>query len=100
MSVLLNFAMFPTDKGVSVSPFVARVIEAVRMKGFENQLTAMGTLVETQTLSEALGVINDAYISLEKDCDRVYLSVNMDIKKGPLGRIKEKVESVEQKLNK
>ena len=94
----MNFAMFPTDKGVSVSPFVAKIIEVVRSRGFENQLTAMGTLVETDTLDEALSVISEAYNVLESDSERVYVSLNLDIKKGPKGRIKSKVASVEDKL--
>lgn len=98
MSVIVNFAMFPTDKGVSVSPFVAKVVESIRLKGFTSQLTAMGTIVETNTLAEALGLIGDAYKVLEPDCDRVYISANFDVKKGSLGRIHAKVNSVETKL--
>ncbi len=98
MSVIMNFAMFPTDKGISVSPYVAKVVECVRTKGFTAQLTAMGTIVETNTLDEALGLIGDAYSVLESDCERVYISVNFDVKKGPVGRIDNKVKSVEDKL--
>lgn len=98
MSVVVNFAIFPTDKGISVSPFVARVIESIRSKGFTSQLTAMGTIVETNSLTEALDIINDAYKLLELDCDRVYISANFDVKKGSLGRIDSKVKSVEEKL--
>ncbi len=90
--------MFPTDKGISVSPYVAKVVECVRKKGFVAQLTAMGTIVETNTLDEALGLINEAYKVLENDCDRVYISVNFDVKKSPIGRIENKVKSVEDKL--
>ena len=58
----------------------------------------MGTIVETRTLHEALSVIEDAYAELETDCDRVYLTVNIDIKKGGTGRIHSKVQSVEDKI--
>ena len=34
MSVLVNFAIFPTDKGTSISPYVARVERAIRALGF------------------------------------------------------------------
>ncbi len=90
--------MFPTDKGISVSPYVAKVVESIRTKGFTAQLTAMGTIVETNSLDEALGLIADAYKVLESDCDRVYISVNFDVKKSPIGRIENKVKSVEDKL--
>ena len=96
----MNFAIFPTDKGTSVSPYVARIIEVVRSAGFEYQLTSMGTQVETNTLDEALQILSESSKVLEPDCERVYLSVNFDIKKGELGRIRSKVSSVEEKLKK
>lgn len=98
MSVLLNFAMFPTDKGSSVSHYVTKIIKHIRRSGHGNQLTAMGTLVETDSLPEALEVINEAYKILEEDCDRVYISVNIDIRKGKMGRMDSKISSVENKL--
>lgn len=100
MSVVMNFAMFPTRKSESVIPYVSRVVERVRSLGFDSQLTAMGTIVETNTLHQALGVIEEAYATLENDCDRVYVTLNLDIRKGDLGRIKSKVQSVEEKLKK
>ena len=98
MSVLLNFAMFPTDKGDSVSHYVTKIIKHIRRSGHANQLTAMGTLVETETLPEALEIINDAYRILEEDCERVYVTVNIDIRKGQMGRIDSKIRSIEDKL--
>lgn len=98
MSVLLNFAMFPTDKGDSVSPYVSKIIKHIRRSGYVNQLTAMGTLIETETLPEALALINDAYKTLEEDCERVYVTVNIDIRKGKMGRMDSKIRSIEDKL--
>ena len=98
MSVLLNFAMFPTDKGDSVSHYVTKIIKHIRRSGYSNQLTAMGTLIETETLPEALELINEAYKILEEDCERVYVTVSIDIRKGKLGRIESKIRSVEDKL--
>ena len=50
MSVLIEFAMFPTDKGESVSQYVSQVIKMIRESGFPYQLTAMGTIFETQEM--------------------------------------------------
>lgn len=94
----MNFAMFPTQRTGSASPFVSKVVERVRSLGYENQLTAMGTLVETETLEQALAVINEAYSVLEPDHERVYVTVNIDIRKGKSGRIRSKVQSVEDKI--
>ena len=98
MSVVTNFAMFPTDKGDSVSHYVTKIIKHIRRSGYTNQLTAMGTLIETETLPEAFDLINEAYKILEEDCERVYVTVTIDIRKGKLGRMESKIRSVEDKF--
>ena len=82
MSVLLEFAMFPTDKGESVSEYVSRIIQTIDESGFPYSLTAMGTIVEVDRLDEALDVVRKAYEQLEGDCSRVYSSIKLDIRKG------------------
>jgi uncharacterized protein (TIGR00106 family) len=98
MSVLFEFAMFPTDKGESVSPFVSRIIKMIRENGVAYKLTPMGTVIETETMKEALELINKAYAELEPDCRRVYSTVKFDIRKGPKGRMDEKIRSIENKI--
>ena len=41
MSVLLEFAMFPTDKGDSVSKYVSKVIDMIKNSGLDYKLTAI-----------------------------------------------------------
>jgi uncharacterized protein (TIGR00106 family) len=98
MSALVEFSMFPTEKSQSKSAFVARVLDIVDRGGLEYVLTPMSTIIEAETVAEALEVINRAYEELQKDCDRVYCSIKIDYRKGPLGRINSKKSSVEQKL--
>ncbi len=100
MSVLLNFAMFPTDKGGSVSDYVAKVIAFLRESGVNYKLNPMGTSIETETMEEALQVVNDAYKILEPHSDRIYTTINIDARKGPVGRISAKIDSVESKIGK
>jgi len=100
MSVLLEFAMFPTDKGISVSDYVSRVIEYIRDTGYEYRLTAMGTIVETETLSEALAIVEKSYSILEPYSDRVYSNIKLDIRKDRKDRIVGKIQSIEQKIGK
>ncbi|MDA3819284.1 MAG: MTH1187 family thiamine-binding protein [Candidatus Delongbacteria bacterium] len=99
MSVLVNFAMFPTDKGASVSPYVSRVINMLKTSDVDYKLSAMGTVFETETMKEALHILEKAYVQLENDCDRVYSVVNFDIRKDkPLGRLSSKIQSIEDKI--
>jgi len=95
MSVLLEFAMFPIDKGESVSPYVSKVIQMIRESGVTYQLTPMGTIIETETMPEALAIVQQSYDILEPDCDRVYSSLNFDIRKGKSQCLSQKIISVE-----
>ena len=96
MSVLMNLAIFPTDKGDSVSGYVAQVIDFIRQSGASYQLNSMGTTIETETMADALAIINGAYEILEPLASRVYCNVTIDIRKGQSNRMKHKVESVEK----
>ncbi len=98
MSVLMEFAIFPTDKGESVSAYVARVLRVVEESGHPFELTAMGTIVETKTMAEATALLNAAYAVLEPDSNRVYAVAKFDVRKGPLGRLEAKVRAVREKL--
>lgn len=100
MSVLMQFAMFPTDKGASASTYVSRVISMIRESGFPYQLSAMGTIIETDTMEEAQSVVTKAYALLQNDCTRVYCTVTFDIRDGAVGRMQHKIASIEAKIGK
>jgi len=100
MSVLVEFAMFPTDKGDSISEYVSRIINMIDKNNTPYKLTPMGTVFEVETLEEAFNIINSSYKQLEPDCNRVYSTVKVDIRKGKSGRIAQKVESIEKRLGK
>lgn len=99
MSVLLEFSMFPLDKGASLSGEVSQLIELIRESGFSYRLTAMGTIVETDHLEEALGLVTRcAGLLQEQGSQRVYSSLKLDIREGASGRLQGKIESVEQHI--
>jgi len=103
MSVLLEFAMFPTSdncrEGSSVSKQVAKIIGAIDASGVQYQLTPMGTIIETETMEEALAVIALAYKQVE-ECERVYSSLKFDIRHKSHDRLTNKIASVEKHLGK
>ncbi len=96
MSALVEFAMFPTDKGESVSAYVSRIMKIFKEKGVAFELTPMGTIFECDTVEEATRVINIAYSVLEPDCNRVYTTIKMDIRKGKSDRMKQKIASIKK----
>jgi uncharacterized protein (TIGR00106 family) len=100
MSVLMEFAMFPTDKGDSVSADVSEVIKMIKERGISYKLTAMGTIIETETMQEALAIVQQAHDVLEVSSKRIYSTVKFDIRKNTSGRLSGKIHSVEQKIGK
>ncbi len=98
MSVLLEFAMFPTDKTESVSAYVGRIISVIDQSAYPYQLTSMGTIVETDTIDEALELVKLCYKVLEPDCKRVYSTLTFDIRKGHDNRMEGKIKSIDEKI--
>ena len=103
MSVLLEFAMFPTSdecrEGSGVSKQVSKIIDMIDSSGVAYQLTPMGTIIEVDKIKEALDIVEKAYECLS-DCDRVYSSLKFDIRKSKSNRLKQKIASVEKHLGK
>ncbi len=97
MSVLVDLSIFPLDKGDSLSAHVARALKIIRDSGLPYEIGPMGTSLEGEW-DEVMGVVNNCFQELKKDCDRVYLALKMDYRKGPSGRIESKVRSVQEKL--
>jgi uncharacterized protein (TIGR00106 family) len=99
MSVLVDLSIFPVGQGEHLSAYVAPVVELIAASGYGYQLTAMGTLIETAQLSEALALVERAHQTLERaGCHRVYATVKLDIREGPVGRLTQKTASVEARL--
>jgi len=99
MSVLLEFSMFPTDQGESVSDQVSLVIAEIRGSGLPYQLTPMGTIVETDQLGQALDLVARCHQVLDQaGCQRVYASLKLDIRKGRSNGMQTKLDSIREKI--
>ena len=95
--VLLEFSIYPLDKGVSLSPYVARCLKIIDDSGLDYRMHAMGTIVEGD-IDQVLGVLRACYDALADDCDRIVCNSKFDYRKGRTGRLVSKVTSVEEKV--
>lgn len=98
MSVLMEFAMFPTDKGESVSEYVSKILLLIKESGYSYKLTAMGTIVETESVDEALQLLSKAYKAIEEYSNRIYCTAKFDIRKGKTNRLEGKINSIKNKI--
>lgn len=92
--VLLDFSMAPMGKGESVAPYVARCLEIVAASGLDYQLHSMGTTLEGEW-DDCFAVVDRCFAALRPDCDRITVSLKVDYRKGPGGRLASKVKHVQ-----
>lgn len=97
MSVLVNFAIFPLDKGASVSSYVAKSVHIIKESGLPYKLGPMSTTIEGNW-DEVMKVVDKCFKELRKDSDRIYMTLHVDYREGTHNRIEEKVASVERQL--
>jgi len=101
MSVLIEFSIFPLDQGASVSDAVSLVVDMIAKSGHPYRLTAMGTIIETQRLDTALGLVEQAYKILEAyGAQRVYAAIKLDIRAGREHGLTDKIQSIESRIGK
>jgi uncharacterized protein (TIGR00106 family) len=95
--VLLEFSMTPMTKGESVRAYVARALDIIDRSELPYQLTPMGTIIEGEW-SDVIAVVTACFEAMRADCDRVSTQIKVDYRAGPGGRLKSKVDSMQQKL--
>jgi uncharacterized protein (TIGR00106 family) len=95
--VLLEMSITPLGKGDSVSQYVAECVDIVDKSGLAYELHAMGTIIEGE-LDEVLELMRRSIEHMATHSDRVTCAAKIDYRRGRSGRLKSKVESVEQKL--
>lgn len=108
MSCITFISITPIGESESVSEYVAKAIEIIdnesKINNFEYEITAMGTIFETNELKDSLNIIEKSvnnvvkYIQSKKNKQpRLSILIKMDIREGN-NRIKLKTESVKNKL--
>jgi|NorSeaMetagenome_1021524.scaffolds.fasta_scaffold07162_2 uncharacterized protein (TIGR00106 family) len=100
MSAIMNFAIFPIDKGDHIGEYVSKVVEHIKKSGLKYQFSPMGTIIEGDTVPELLNIVKDAYVIMDPISDRIYCTMNMDYNKNKTDLIKSKRESIEKRIGK
>jgi uncharacterized protein (TIGR00106 family) len=95
--VLLEFSMTPLGEGESVSAYVARSLDIIDKSGLPYQLTPMGTIIEGEW-PDVMAVVTACFEAMQSDCVRITTQIKIDYRKGPAGRLKSKVDTVQQRL--
>ncbi|HIQ20051.1 MAG TPA: MTH1187 family thiamine-binding protein [Planctomycetes bacterium] len=95
--VVLEFSIFPLDKGESLSEYVAHSLDIVDSSGLDYQCHAMGTILEGE-YDQVMDVVKRCFERMAADCRRIECSIKFDYRQGYQGRLKGKVARVEERL--
>lgn len=90
MSTIVDLAIFPMDKGASVSAYVARAAAVIADRGLAHTTGPMGTSIEGDW-EDAMLVVTRCMGVLQQDCDGIDATLKVDYRKGTRGRRASKV---------
>jgi uncharacterized protein (TIGR00106 family) len=97
MSTLVDLAIFPMDKGASVSTYVARAAAIIADSGLAHTTGPMGTSIEGEWTA-VMDVVTRCMEALQEDCDRIYATLKVDYRRGGSGRLASKVAALKHHL--
>lgn len=95
--VLLEMSVVPMGAGASVSQYVADCVDLVDRSGLDYEVHSMGTIVEGE-LTAVLQLMQTCIEKMAEHSDRVSCAAKLDFRRGTVGRLQAKVDSVEKKL--
>ncbi|MDB4835098.1 thiamine-binding protein [Cyclobacteriaceae bacterium] len=100
MSAIMNFAIFPLDKGAHIGEYVSQIVSYIKESRLRYEFSPMGTVVEADTIPELLDVIKRSYEILDPISDRVYCNISMDNNKLKNDLIQGKRAAIEKRIGK
>lgn len=98
MSFLTLVSMTPLGEGESVSKHVAKVVDVVDRSGLPHVVTPMGTIIEGKDWDDVMSVLKKGFDAMKQECHRISIVMKIDYREGKSGRIKAKIDSLEEKL--
>ncbi len=93
MSVIAELAIFPLDKGIGVGQYVKRAVEILENSGMPCESGPMGTCIEGDW-REVLAAVDNCFEEMQKDCERVYMTLKVDYRRDRSGGMQSKVAAV------
>jgi uncharacterized protein (TIGR00106 family) len=97
--MLTNFSIIPIGVGEELKIHIAEIIKIVDQSGLDYKLGAMQTTVEGNS-DEVISLIMKCHNHMKTMAPRVLTSITIDDRKGAHGRIRDKIQDVEDVLGK
>jgi len=100
--MLAKISIFPVGKGESLSAYVARAVEYIikeaKKSGTKYELTSMGTMIEGR-FDDVWRILKGCHEVMKKYSNRVYITIEIDDRKGKSDAITYKKEKIRRILS-
>jgi uncharacterized protein (TIGR00106 family) len=99
VSVLVAFSVTPLGVGEGVGEIVAEAVRVVRESGLPNTTDSMFTVIEGDSWSQVMAVVERAVEAVAARATRVSVVIKADWRSGVTDAMTSKTESVERHLS-
>ena len=99
MSVLVAFSVTPLGVGEGVGEIVAEAVRVARESGLPNNTDSMFTVIEGDSWSQVMVVVERAVEAVAARATRVSVVIKADWRSGVTDAMTSKTESVERHLS-
>jgi uncharacterized protein (TIGR00106 family) len=99
VSVLVAFSVTPLGVGEGVGEIVAEAVKVIRESGLSNKTDSMFTMIEGESWSEVMAVVQRAVEAVAARSSRVSVVIKADWRAGVSNAMTGKTESVERYLS-
>ena len=97
--MLVAFSVTPIGVGEGVGEIVAEAVRVVRESGLPNKTDSMFTVIEGDSWTEVMAVVQRAVDAVATRAPRVSTVIKVDWRAGVTDAMTQKVQSVEQYLS-
>jgi uncharacterized protein (TIGR00106 family) len=99
MSVLVAFSVTPLGVGEGVGEIVADAVRVIRESGLPNKTDSMFTVIEGDSWSQVMAVVERAVEAVAARANRVSVVIKADWRSGVSDAMSSKTDSVERHLS-
>lgn len=94
--MIAELSIIPMCKSEDTASYLAPVLEKIAQSGLDYQLTATGTLIESDDWDRLMGLIHECHKAVLEQCPRVQTDMRIDDHKGRKHMLRNRIIELEQ----
>lgn len=93
--MIAELTITPMCEGEDTADWLAMVVDKIDESGLDYQVTAMGTIIETDSWDQLMDTVKECHQLILANCPRVQTDLRIDEHKGRSGMLQKRVTEME-----